>query len=57
MKAKVLIAYTDKVTGKTHDPGDIVELSAKRFNEIRDQGRYIQLMDDVKPPKTETKTN
>lgn len=53
MKAKVLIPYCDKVTGKKHKAGEIIDVSVKRFNEITAKGNYIQLVDEEKP-KTET---
>lgn len=34
MKAKVLKKFKDKHTGKIYEPGDIITISKKRFNEI-----------------------
>lgn len=55
MKAKVLIPFTDKVTGKKHNKNDVIEVTAKRFNEITEKGRYIQVVEDEKPTTTATK--
>lgn len=56
MKAKVLIPFTDKYTGKTHKKGEIINnISADRFNEITRKGRYIEAYEDA--PATTTKEN
>ena len=34
MKAKVLKKFKDKYNGKVYEPGDIITVSKKRFNEI-----------------------
>jgi hypothetical protein len=34
MKAKVLRKFRDKHTGEIHNPGDVITISAKRFEEI-----------------------
>lgn len=34
MKAKVLKRFKDKHNGKIYEPGDIITISKKRFNEI-----------------------
>ena len=47
MKAKVLIPYTDKNTGKTHKKGEIIDISADRFNEITRKGRYIEAYEEA----------
>lgn len=54
VEAKVLIAFTDKETNKTHKVGDTIKLTAKRFNEITRKGRYIELV-EVAETKKETK--
>lgn len=55
VKAKILIPFTDKNTGKLHDKvGDVIELTAKRFNEITAKGKFIQLVED-EPTKKESK--
>lgn len=34
MKAKVLKRFKDKYNGKIYEPGEIITISKKRFNEI-----------------------
>lgn len=51
MKAKVLIPFKDKETKKEHKKGAVIDLSAKRFNEITKQGRFVELVEDEKPAK------
>ena len=34
MKAKVLHEFKDKHTGEMHKPGDVITISAERFEEI-----------------------
>ena len=41
MKVKVLIPFTDKVTKKKYKVGEIIEVTAKRFNEITEKGKLI----------------
>jgi len=42
MKAKVLIPFNDKYTGKTHEKGEILDVSAERFNEINKKDRLVE---------------
>lgn len=51
MKAKVLIPFKDKETKKTHEKGDIIDVTVKRFNEITAKGKYIQLVEEERPVK------
>ena len=48
MKAKVLIPFRDKYTGKKHKKDAVIELNAERINEIvaKSGGTFIQLLDD-----------
>lgn len=57
IKVEVLIDFTDKESGKKHIKGNIIELSAKRINEINAAGKYIKLVEDSEPstPKKENK--
>lgn len=58
MKAKVLIPFTDKYTGKTHKKGEIInDITAERFNEITRKGRYIEAYEDAAAAATATTTN
>lgn len=54
MYAKILIPFTDKVTGQTYtkdNVGNVIEITAERFNEITRKGRYIEAAE--KPVKVE----
>lgn len=51
MKVKVLIPFRDKETKKINKKNDVIDVSAKRFNEIITQGKYIELLEDEKPVK------
>jgi hypothetical protein len=55
MKAKVLIPFNDKVTGQHHEKGAVINLTAKRFNEITKKGRYIELVEEAAERKEEKK--
>lgn len=46
MKCKVLIPFTDKETKQKHKKGDIIEVTAKRFNEITKAGRLIEAAEE-----------
>ncbi len=48
MKVKVLIPFTDKHTGAQHKKDDILEISAKRFNEIIGKGKFVEAVDESK---------
>ena len=45
MKVKVIHPFTDKHTKKEHKPGDVIEVTAARFNEI-EKPHYIQPVDE-----------
>ena len=47
MKAKVLITFEDKETHKKHKPGDVIDVTPARFNEITRKGRYIEAYDET----------
>lgn len=55
MKAKVLIPFRDKVTGKKHKSGDVIDVSAKRFNEIAEKGKFLILMEQPTTASNEEK--
>ncbi len=44
MKVKVLIPFRDKYTGKVYKKGEVIEVTAARFNEITAKGKYIELV-------------
>ncbi len=52
MKAKVLIPFTDKETKQKHKKGDVITVTAKRFNEITKKGRLIEAVDETTPEKS-----
>lgn len=56
MKAKVLIPYTDKETGQKRNKGDVINITAKRFNEITAKGRYIEAVDEPVNTNNKEKT-
>ncbi len=47
MKAKVIISFNDKHTGEKHKKGDIIEVSAARFNEINQKDRLVEAYDET----------
>lgn len=53
MKAKVLIEFIDKATNQKHKVGEIITLSADRFNEICKAGHYVDAYEE--PAKAEKK--
>lgn len=55
MKAKVLIAFNDKYTGKEHKKGDVIDVNAKRFAEITKKGNFIQPVDEKSSGKEKEK--
>ncbi len=57
MKAKVLIPFTDKVSGKKYEKkGEIIpDMTAKRFNEITAKGNYIEAFDETEEPEINKK--
>ena len=52
MKVKVLIPFTDKETGKECKKNEIINVTAKRFNEIIKKGKLIEAVDDTPTEKT-----
>jgi hypothetical protein len=50
MKAKILIPYIDKETGQKRKKGDVINITANRFNEISAKGRYIEAVDEPAEP-------
>lgn len=50
MKAKVLKEFKDKYSGKLYKAGDILDVTAERFDEIQTVGNLVE---EVKE-KTET---
>ena len=55
IRVKVLIPFNDKYTGKQYKKDDILEMTAKRINEINRTGSFIELVEDTTETKTTTK--
>jgi len=51
MKVKVVIAFTDKHTGKKYKAGEVIDVTAKRFNEITAKGKFIQPVEEAAEKK------
>ena len=56
MKAKVLIPFRDKETGKLHKKGDIITVTSARFGEILRKGDYIEAVEEATPAKAKAKS-
>lgn len=41
MKAKVIMPFKDKVSKKTLNVDDVIEVTPTRFKEIKKSGRYV----------------
>lgn len=50
MKAKVLISFRDKETKKECKKGDVIEITEKRFNEIRKAGKLVEEIKETNKP-------
>lgn len=48
MKVKVVMPFTDKATKKTYKPGDVIDVSEKRYAEIRKAGRFVERVKEAK---------
>lgn len=51
MKVEVIEKFKDKYTKKIYTPGDVIEVTKKRHDEILRTGKFIKPLDDVE--KTE----
>lgn len=47
MKAKVKIQFYDSAAKVVRKPGDIIEVTPARFNEIANKGRFIEAHDEA----------
>lgn len=54
MKAKVIKRYRDKNTKRTHKPGEVVDVSKKRFDEINST-KYGVFLEEIIEQKEEKK--
>ena len=52
MKASVIRAYTDRLTGEIHLEGDIVELTSERAEELA-AGGFVVVTSKVTPKEAE----
>ena len=48
MKAKVLIEFRDKHTGKIHVKGKTITISKERFDEIMAVGKFVEEIKETK---------
>lgn len=48
MKVKVISSYRDKFTKKIHQPGEELELTNERADEILKVGKFIELLEEPK---------
>lgn len=48
MKVKVISSYRDKFTKKIHQPGEELNISKERADEILKVGNYIELLEEPK---------
>ena len=57
MKAKVIKAYRDKLTKRIHKPGEEVELTKKRFEEINStkHGAFLEEIAEPEKPQKPAK--
>ena len=49
MKAKVLIPFYDSVAKVTRKKGEVIDVTASRFNDIAMKGRYIEAYEASAP--------
>lgn len=55
MKAKVVIPFRDKITGKVMNTGAEIEVTPERFAEIKKAGNYVVEVKADKETKAEKK--
>lgn len=55
MKAKVIMPFKDKVTGKVLNTGAEIEVTPERLAEIKKAGNYVAEVKADKETKTEKK--
>ena len=48
MKVKVISSYRDKFTKKIHQPGEELNISKERADEILNVGKFIELLEEPK---------
>ena len=56
MKVKVLIPFRDKHTSTVYQAGDVVEMTATRYNEIVKKAKFVEPVDDEPATAKEKKT-
>lgn len=55
MKVKVISSYRDKFTKKIHQPGEELDITKERADEILKVGNYIELLEEPKKPADDEK--
>lgn len=50
MKVKVISSYRDKFTKKIHQPGEELNITKERADEILKVGNFIELLEEPKKP-------
>jgi hypothetical protein len=55
MKAKVIMPFKDKATGKVHKVGDVIECVPARLAEIKKAGRFVVEVKEETATKVEEK--
>ena len=53
LKVKVLKKYLDRYAGVYRNPGDVLEVSEKRYREIKLSGNYVEVIKAEKVTKAE----
>lgn len=51
MKAKVVMPFKDKVTGKVQKTGAVIDVTPTRFAEIKKAGRFLVVEDKEEAEK------
>lgn len=54
MKAKVVMPFKDKDSGKVRNIGEVFDVTKERFAEIKKAGRYVAEVKQEEKPAKET---
>lgn len=52
MKAKILKKFKDKNTGRIYIPGEVVDFTEQRVEEIMEKTKLIEVQEEVAPEET-----
>jgi hypothetical protein len=55
LKVKVLKSFIDKHTGKKHKPGDVLDVTVTRCNELIEKDGFIKLLEETPAPISQDK--